>query len=98
MGHEFTSTDDIEVPASVEDVWTAIATGPGIDSWFMGRNEVANGQVKMAFGGYGPTSDITASEPLRHFAYDTGKAPTAGSSPTSSSSRAATTAAPCCGW
>jgi hypothetical protein len=21
-------------------VWEAIATGPGLDSWFMGRNEV----------------------------------------------------------
>ncbi|HUQ58758.1 SRPBCC domain-containing protein [Lentzea sp.] len=75
MGHAFESTDEIEVPASVEDVWTAIATGPGIDSWFMGTNEVANGQVKMAFGGYGPTCGITASEPPHHFAYDTGKAP-----------------------
>ncbi|HEX7309195.1 SRPBCC domain-containing protein [Lentzea sp.] len=75
MGHEFESTDEIEVPASTEDVWTAIATGPGIDSWFMGTNEVAGGQVKMAFGGYGPTCEITASERPRHFAYDTGKAP-----------------------
>ncbi|SER93079.1 hypothetical protein [Lentzea albida] len=75
MGHEFTSADEIEVPASVEDVWTAIATGPGIDSWFMGRNEVANGQVKMAFGGYAPTSAITASEPGRHFAHTSGEAP-----------------------
>jgi uncharacterized protein YndB with AHSA1/START domain len=75
MGHAFESTDDIEVPASVEDVWAAIATGPGIDSWFMGRNEVADGQVKMAFGGYEPTSEITASEPLRHFAYNSGTAP-----------------------
>jgi len=75
MGHAFESTDEIEVPASVEDVWTAIATGPGIDSWFMGRNEVADGKVKMAFGGYAPTSEITASEPGHRFAYDSGKAP-----------------------
>ncbi|SDN92648.1 SRPBCC family protein [Lentzea jiangxiensis] len=75
MGHEFRSTDEIEVPASVEDVWTAIATGPGIDSWFMGRNEVADGQVRMAFGGYRPTSEVTACDPPRHFAHDSGKAP-----------------------
>ncbi|MFI6097073.1 SRPBCC domain-containing protein [Lentzea sp. NPDC051213] len=75
MGHAFESTDEIETPASVEDVWEAIATGPGIDSWFMGRNEVANGQVKLAFGGYEPTSSITAWDPPLHFAHDSGKAP-----------------------
>ena len=26
--------------ATPEQVWEAIATGPGIDSWFMGRNEI----------------------------------------------------------
>jgi hypothetical protein len=41
----------------------------------MGRNEVANGQVKMVFGGYQPTSEITAEEPGRRFAHDSGKAP-----------------------
>lgn len=75
MGHEFEGVDEIEVPASVEDVWDAIATGPGIDSWFMGRNEVANGQVKMAFGGYQPTHEITAWDPPHHFKQDSGKAP-----------------------
>jgi len=75
MGHAFESTDEAAVPASVEDVWEAIATGPGIDSWFMGRNEVANGQVKLAFGGYEPTSEITAWDPPHHFAHDSGKAP-----------------------
>ncbi|SER24270.1 hypothetical protein SAMN05216188_109114 [Lentzea xinjiangensis] len=75
MGHAFESTDEFEVPASAEEVWEAIATGPGIDSWFMGRNEVANGQVKLAFGGYEPTSGITAWDPPHHFAHDSGKAP-----------------------
>lgn len=75
MGHAFEGTEEVEVPASVEDVWEAIATGPGIDSWFMGRNEVANGQVKLAFGQYQPTSSITAWDPPHHFAHDSGKAP-----------------------
>ncbi|SDF95971.1 Uncharacterized conserved protein YndB, AHSA1/START domain [Lentzea fradiae] len=75
MGHEFKSTDEITVPASVEDVWTAIATGPGIDSWFMGRNEVADGRVRTAFGEYGPTFEVTGSESPHRFAYGTGKAP-----------------------
>lgn len=47
MGHSFEGIDEIEVPASVEDVWTAIATGPGIDSWFMGRNEVTPGPAPL---------------------------------------------------
>jgi uncharacterized protein YndB with AHSA1/START domain len=75
MGHAFEGTEEAEVPASVEDVWTAIATGPGIDSWFMGRNEVADGLVKQAFGEYQPTSSITAWDPPHHFAHDSGKAP-----------------------
>ncbi len=40
MGREFDSVDSVEVAAMPEQVWQAIATGPGIDSWFMGRNEV----------------------------------------------------------
>ncbi|ANZ38041.1 hypothetical protein BBK82_20240 [Lentzea guizhouensis] len=75
MGHAFEATDKAEVPASVEEVWEAIATGPGIDSWFMGRNEVENGQVKLSFGGYRPTSEITANDPLKHFAHHSGEAP-----------------------
>ncbi|MGZ3142650.1 SRPBCC family protein [Lentzea chajnantorensis] len=74
MGHAFEATDSAEVPASVDEVWEAIATGPGIDSWYMGRNEVRNGQVTMAFGAYRPTSEITAWDPPKHFAHDSGKA------------------------
>lgn len=75
MGHGFEGTEEIEVPASVEDVWEAIATGPGIDSWFMGRNEVENGQVKLAFGEYRPTHEITAWDPPHHFKHDSGVEP-----------------------
>ena len=42
-GHEFSLTHDIDLQATPEQVWAAIATGPGIDSWFMGRNEVEAG-------------------------------------------------------
>ncbi|TWP53377.1 SRPBCC domain-containing protein [Lentzea tibetensis] len=75
MGHAFEGHSEAEVPASVEEVWEAIATGPGIDSWFMGRNEVENGQVRMAFGEYQPTSAVTAWEPPHHFKHDSGLAP-----------------------
>jgi uncharacterized protein YndB with AHSA1/START domain len=74
MGHEWEDRKQAEVDATPEQVWEAIATGPGIDSWFMGRNEVEpgeNGTVRMAFGGYTPESRVTAWEPGRRFAYRT---------------------------
>ena len=40
MGHEFAQHKEAEVPASPDEIWAAIATGPGIDSWFMGRSDV----------------------------------------------------------
>ncbi len=70
MGREFEGLDEVTVPATPEQVWDAIATGPGIDSWFMGRNEVEDGTaVRMAFGGYTPEHAITAWEPGQRLAY-----------------------------
>jgi uncharacterized protein YndB with AHSA1/START domain len=57
MGHAFEHRHELTVPASPEQVWEAITTGPGIDSWYMGRNEVADGVVRTAFMGYTPESD-----------------------------------------
>jgi uncharacterized protein YndB with AHSA1/START domain len=75
MGREFERTDSVEVDATPEEVWTAIATGPGIDSWFMGRNEVDASAVRQEFGDYRPEHRVTAWEPLRRFAYGTDEAP-----------------------
>ncbi|WP_410657468.1 SRPBCC family protein [Amycolatopsis sp. lyj-112] len=72
MGHEFELTERAEVDATPEEVWAAIATGPGITSWFMGRNEVdggVGGTVKTAFGGYEPESAITSWDPLERLVY-----------------------------
>jgi uncharacterized protein YndB with AHSA1/START domain len=77
MGHEFDLQDEFSVEATPERVWAAIATGGGIDSWYMGRNEVdpgAGGAVRTAFGGYTPTSTITAWDPPRRLAYGTPEA------------------------
>ncbi|MEV4052936.1 SRPBCC domain-containing protein [Amycolatopsis sp. NPDC049688] len=78
MGHEFELTDVAEVGATPEQVWEAIATGPGIDSWFMGRNEVeggTGGTVRGAFGGYRPEFRISGWEPPEKLAYGSETAP-----------------------
>jgi uncharacterized protein YndB with AHSA1/START domain len=81
MGREFDTVDSVEVDATPEQVWTAIATGPGIDSWFMGRNDVsydeATGQrtVHQSFGGYEPEHRVTAWEPRHRLAYRSEEAP-----------------------
>ena len=64
------------VDATPEQVWAAIATGPGIDSWFMGRNEVEPGGRRRAptFGGYTREATITAWEPRHRFAYRSAEA------------------------
>lgn len=49
----------VEVPGTVEEVWQAIATGPGISSWFVPHQieEREGGGVKMDFGpGFGEES------------------------------------------
>jgi uncharacterized protein YndB with AHSA1/START domain len=75
MGHQFTQHHEAEVPASPDEVWAAIATGPGIDSWFMGRNEVTADAVRTVFGEYTPELEITGRDPAHRFAYGSGQAP-----------------------
>ena len=78
MGHQFAQQHSAKVPASPDEVWSAIATGPGIDSWFMGRNQVtagAGGTVRTVFGEYAPELEITGWDPDHRLAYGTGRAP-----------------------
>ncbi|MFI9010500.1 SRPBCC domain-containing protein [Actinosynnema sp. NPDC053489] len=71
MGHAFEGVNEVELAGvTPEQVWDAIATGPGIDSWFMGVNEVEPGAVvRQAFGDYRPAHPITAWEPGKRLAY-----------------------------
>ncbi|HEX6872091.1 MAG TPA: SRPBCC domain-containing protein [Micromonosporaceae bacterium] len=72
MGHEWEHQEQAEVHATPEQVWEAIATGPGIDSWFMGRTQVTPGEggaVHTDLGGFVMGSTITGWEPSRRFAY-----------------------------
>lgn len=77
MGREFEGREEFELDATPEQVWDAIATGPGVDSWFMGRNEVEPGEggtVRTAFGAFTPESRVTAWDPPERFAYHSGEA------------------------
>ena len=54
MAHPFKVTDEFEVTATPEEVWDAIATGAGVDAWFMGVNEIEpreGGTTRMQFRG-----------------------------------------------
>jgi uncharacterized protein YndB with AHSA1/START domain len=72
----FENVTELSVTATPEQVWDAIATGPGIDSWFMGRSEVEAGSVvRTAFGGYTPEQPVTAWDPPSRLAYGSEPAP-----------------------
>jgi uncharacterized protein YndB with AHSA1/START domain len=71
MAHPFELSHEIEVDASPQEVWEAIATGPGVDAWFMGRNEIEpreGGATRMAFRGSTEEATVTAWEPPTRFA------------------------------
>jgi uncharacterized protein YndB with AHSA1/START domain len=71
MAHPFEVREEITLPASPEAVWEAITTGPGVDSWFMGRTEIEGGlggTSRMDMMGMAETSAITAWEPGRRYA------------------------------
>src|ERR1700704_4680702 len=62
---------EVEVPGSPELVWQAIATGPGISSWFVPTEseERVGGAVTANFGpGMESTSTIPRGAPPRSFA------------------------------
>ena len=64
---------EIEVQGTPEEVWQAIATGPGMSSWFVPTEfEERDGKpvaVKLSFGpGMEISSEVTAWDPPRMFA------------------------------
>jgi uncharacterized protein YndB with AHSA1/START domain len=71
MAHPFELTHQFEVDADPEDVWQAIATGPGVDAWFMGVNEIEpreGGVTRMVLPAWTEEATITAWEPPTRFA------------------------------
>ena len=72
MPHEFEVSEEITLDATPEQVWAAIATGPGIDSWFMGHSEIEprlGGDTSHSMFGELAHGTVTVYEPLKHFAY-----------------------------
>ncbi len=72
MTHEFEVREEIALDATPDQVWAAIATGPGIDSWFMGRNEIEprnGGAVRQTMPGYTQQGTVTAWEPGKRLAF-----------------------------
>ena len=64
---------EIEVPGTPEEVWEAIATGPGIACWFVPAevDERVGGEIVTHHGPYGDSRGVvTAWEPPRRFAYE----------------------------
>ena len=62
---------EVEVPGTPEEVWQAIATGPGVSSWFVPTEseEREGGTVTSHFGpGMDSCATITAWEPPHQFA------------------------------
>jgi len=75
MPREFELRKEITLRATPEQVWEAIATGPGIDGWFMGRNQVEpreGGTTSMTIGPHTEEGTVTGWEPPRRFAYRAG--------------------------
>jgi uncharacterized protein YndB with AHSA1/START domain len=78
MSHPFEINQEIELDATPEQVWEAIATGPGIDAWFFGHSTIEprlGGRTTFEMGGEVAGSTITAWEPGKRFAYRTDEGP-----------------------
>jgi uncharacterized protein YndB with AHSA1/START domain len=70
MSKEFRTEFDATVDATPDQVWQAIATGPGISTWFVGRTEIDGKTIRTAFGdGFMPDFRISDSDEPRHFAH-----------------------------
>ena len=78
MSHSFQIAKELELDASPEQVWDAIATGPGIDAWFVGHSDAQpteGGDVTFSLGDFTTVGTVTAREPLKRFAYRSAAGP-----------------------
>lgn len=64
---------EIDLPGTPEEVWAAIATGPGIGCWFVPsevEERVGGAVVMHLLPGVEAPATVTAWEPPRRFAYE----------------------------
>ena len=68
---------EVEVPGTPEEVWQAIATGPGISSWFVptefeerDRTAFRRRSLCISVPGMDSVAEVTAWDPPRRFAAD----------------------------
>lgn len=74
MGKDFELPHEIEVSATPEQAWQAIATGEGVDGWFMGRNEIEpreGGKIRTVTPTWSEEATVTTWDPPNRFAYAT---------------------------
>ena len=77
MTHPFEVRSEFTVDATPDQVWAAITSGPGVDSWLMGRTEIDSDNKTSTFAMFGETSraSITAWEPGHRYATQEDKNP-----------------------
>jgi uncharacterized protein YndB with AHSA1/START domain len=78
MAHRFELPQTAVVDASPERVWEAIGSGPGWDSWFMGRNEIEQregGAARFSLGDWTHTSTVRTFDPPRRFVSESDPGP-----------------------
>jgi uncharacterized protein YndB with AHSA1/START domain len=57
---------NIDVDATPEEVWEAISTGPGMDSWFLGHVDIEpreGGAVRWTVGGFESEATVSTWDP-----------------------------------
>ncbi len=72
MPREWEIRTEAEVEASPDQVWQALATGPGLNGWFSGSTEVQpgpGGTLRSTAGEYTDELSVTAWEPAQRIAY-----------------------------
>jgi uncharacterized protein YndB with AHSA1/START domain len=71
MTHPFEIRGEFTVDATPDEVWEAIATGPGVDSWLMGRWDIDSANKTITFTMFDEvsTGTITDWEPGHRFAW-----------------------------
>lgn len=77
MGKAFEIANEIDVGATPEQAWQAIATGEGMDGWFMGRNEIEpreGGKIRTITPEWNEEATVTTWDPPNRFAYRTDEA------------------------